>query len=261
MFLQSAQQRRVGLAQRQRQVVQRYQQRRTGLGEAYRTAEEGLVVFHAGSVRQVVFQPDLVRRTFQVGDPARVEDPGSQDVLDHVAPYQGCLVAAVPDQPDLPAGRLDAAGAHVADQLLVGRDAAHGLAQGGAVHRDVAEHAPGAGLDETRRMQAEQGIAGMLAEIAEQALVGFARQALAIVVELVGLEAGGGQGRAMSRPSRSAWRRYFSRAGTEVEPRVCMVVVLVVAGGTGRPACVPAVLIGHRECLDPTVTGEGGWLV
>lgn len=195
MFFQGAQQRRVGLAQRQRQVVQWYQQRRTGLGEAHRTAEEGLVVFHAGSVRQVVFQPDLVRRTFQVGDPARVEDPGSQDVLDHVAPYQGCLVAAVPDQPDLPAGRLDAAGAHVADQLLVGRDAAHGLAQGGAVHRDVAEHAPGAGLDEARRMQAEQGIAGMLAEIAEQALVGFARQALAIVVELVGLEAGGGQGR------------------------------------------------------------------
>lgn len=67
-------------------------------------------------------------------------------------------------------------------------------------------------------MQAEQGIAGMLAEIAEQVLVGFARQALAIVVELVGLEAGGGQGRGDVQAEPFGMAQVFQQGRNRGEP-------------------------------------------
>ncbi|MNJ49128.1 hypothetical protein D3C77_443450 [compost metagenome] len=106
-----------------------------------------------------MLEPDLARGVVAVGDPARVQQPGGQHVLDHVAADVRRLVATVPDQPQVVGGRLQAADAHVADQFLVGRDAADGFAQGRAVHGDVAEHAPRAGLDEAPGMQAEQRIA------------------------------------------------------------------------------------------------------
>ncbi|MNN41315.1 hypothetical protein D3C81_1554290 [compost metagenome] len=104
------------------------------------------------------------------------------------------LVAAGPDQPHMACARLQARHAHVSHQLFVRHDARHRLAEAGAVHGDVAEHAPRAGLDVARRMQAEQRVAGAFGEIAEQAFVGLAGQALGVVAELLAGQAGGLEG-------------------------------------------------------------------
>lgn len=98
-----------------------------------------------------------------------------------------------PDQFDLIIGGLDPAYPHIADQFLVGHDAAHGFAQGGAVHRDVAQHAPGAGLHVTRAMQAEQRVAGDLQQVRQQPFMGFPRNAFAVVGQIRRVYPGGGQ--------------------------------------------------------------------
>lgn len=73
---------------------------------------------------------------------------------------------------------------------FVGHDAAHGLAEGGTVHGDIAEHAPRAGLDETRRVQAEQRVAGHLQQMRQQAFVYLAGNPLAIVGQILRLDTG-----------------------------------------------------------------------
>ena len=105
------------------------------------------------------------------------------------------LVAARPDQVHVTVLHLGAADAHVAHQFFERHDPAHRIAQGRAVHGDVTEHAPGIGQDEIGRVETKQRIARVLAEIIEQALMGFARQAQAVVAQLLRLQTGSGQRR------------------------------------------------------------------
>ncbi|MNZ64776.1 hypothetical protein D3C78_829500 [compost metagenome] len=99
-------------------------------------------------------------------------------------------MATGPDQVHVVALEFGAADPHVAHQLLEGHDPAHGIAQGRAVHGDVAQHAPRVGQDKTRRIEPEQRVARVFAEVVEQAFMGFARQAQAVVAQLSGLQPG-----------------------------------------------------------------------
>lgn len=193
MLFQGAQQLRVGLAQWQLQVFHGRQQGRAALLEQHRAAKEIFVLFAPGVVRQRVLEPHGAGRERGVGDPARIQQPGGQHILHHVPSGFGALMAATPDQPHLAIDHLGAADPHVAHQFFKGHDAVHRLAQGRAVHGDVAQHAPRVGQDEPRRMQAEQGVAGVGAEVVEQAFVNLHRQAQAVVAQLPGLQAGSGQ--------------------------------------------------------------------
>ncbi|MNP03142.1 hypothetical protein D3C76_950170 [compost metagenome] len=137
-----------------------------------------------------MFEPHRGRRQLGVGDPARILQPGTKDVFHQVAADARALVAAGPDQVHVLALRFGAADAHVTHQLLERHDAIHGIAQGRAVHGDVAQHAPGVGQHESRRVEAEQRIAGMLAKVIEQTFMGFAWHAQAVVAQLLGLQPG-----------------------------------------------------------------------
>ncbi|MCY1311177.1 hypothetical protein D9M70_614550 [compost metagenome] len=95
-------------------------------------------------------------------------------------------------------------------------------------------------------MQAEQRIAGALAELAEQALMGLAGQALAIVFELgVGQSAGLDDGIDIHAEA-------FGMAQVAVKGRY---------GGLAEVVHSFYVSIGEFCCLYPSVTGAGGWLV
>mgnify|MGYP003601397350 CR=1 FL=1 len=150
MFFQGAQQLRIGLAQGCLQVTQGRHQGRAGLLEQHRATEEVLVLAELRAVRQRVFEQHLAWRQFGVGDPAGIHQPGRQHVLHHMPADARRLVAAVPDQADLVMDHFGAAGAHVAHQFFERHDAVHCLAQGRAVHGDVAEHAPRVGQHEAR---------------------------------------------------------------------------------------------------------------
>ena len=103
-------------------------------------------------------------------------------------------MATGPDHLDVITGRLDPADTHITHQFFIGHDAAHGFAEGGTVHGDIAQHAPGARLHKTRTMQAKQRVIGCLQQMAEQALVGFTGDAFAVVGQFSGVNAGCRQG-------------------------------------------------------------------
>ncbi|MDT4854030.1 hypothetical protein FQZ97_883170 [compost metagenome] len=245
MFFQGAQQIGIGLAQRLGEQFQRHQQRVAGLPEAHRAAEQPLVLANI-HVRLSMLEPDFPRRRLAVGDPARVQQPGCQHVFHHVPADFTRPVAAIPDQSNVVVVRLQTAYAHVADEFFVRHDARHRLAEIGAVHGDVAEHAPRAGLHELCGAKAEQRIAGALAELAEQAFVGLAGQALAVVVEL-----GAGQADGLEDD-------------VDIHAEALGMAQIAMQGGNGglaeamHSSCVP---IGNSCCPDPPVTGAGGWLV
>ncbi|EJZ56432.1 hypothetical protein I1A_000740 [Pseudomonas fluorescens R124] len=137
-----------------------------------------------------MFQPYGGGRHLCVGDPACILQPGAEDVFHQMPTNPRTLVAASPDQMHVAFLHFGAADAHVAHQFFERHDPAHGIAQGRAVHGDVTEHAPGVGQDEIGRVETKQRIARVLAEIIEQAFMGFARQAQAVVAQLLRLQSG-----------------------------------------------------------------------
>ncbi|MCY1240129.1 hypothetical protein D9M72_529620 [compost metagenome] len=174
-----------------------------------------------------VLEPDFPRRKLHVGDPAGVEQPGGEHVLYHVAADRRVLVAAVPDHPYLIAVGFHAAHTHVAHQFLVGGDAVHGFAQGGAVHGDVAQNAPGSGLHVARRMQAEQDVAGFPDQVGQQALVGFAGQALAVVRQVVRADTGRGQGGGLIHAKLFCMAQVLEKCGNRgIAERLHVVLVM-----------------------------------
>ena len=98
------------------------------------------------------------------------------------------LITASPDQMHVAIQHLGAADAHVADQFFERHDPAHRIAQRRAVHGDVTEHAPRIGQDEIRRVEPEQRIARVLAEIIEQAFMRFTGQTQGVVAQLLRLQ-------------------------------------------------------------------------
>ena len=246
--LQGAQQAGIGLAQRQTQILQRGQQRAVRLLEQHRTAEHPLVVLDPAARRQRMLELYATGGMLHAGDPAPVMQPGRQHVLDQVSAHRLVRMPAVPAQAHLAILLLDVTGAHVADQPLVGQDARHRLAEGGAVHGDVAEHAPRAGLHVARRMQAEQRIGGLPQQVFEQPLVLFAGHPLAVVGQALGAQPGG-----LPR------RRAVQAEG------LGMAQVLEQDGNRRIAECLHArrVFGSIGECAwpDRTVTATRGWLV
>ncbi|MNS93099.1 hypothetical protein D3C72_1272550 [compost metagenome] len=97
-------------------------------------------------------------------------------------------------------------------------------------------------------MQAEQGIAGFADQVAEQAFMGFAGQAIAVVRQVLGADAGSGKRSRLVETQLFGMAQVFQKGGNRG-----------IAERMHVFSCY--VLIGDGHCPDPTVTPLGGWLV